>query len=56
MKKMKNLRMMSWLKYLFLSREVRWKWYRELEKGGTRREVLEGKERKRGLIITMKAK
>lgn len=40
--------MMSWLNYLFLSREVRWKWYGGLEeKGGTRREGgrdWEGKE------------
>lgn len=50
---MKNLGMMSWLNYLFLSREVRWKWYGELEEKGGRkgREVLGGRdweERKEG--------
>lgn len=46
MKKMKNLKKMSWLNYLFLSRGVRWKWYGGLEEGG--REVLEGKEERKG--------
>lgn len=55
--------MMDWLNYLFLSREVRWKWYGELEEKGGRVGVggegrkggkEEGKGRKRGLI--MKAK
>lgn len=49
MKKMKNLGMMSWLNYLFLSREVRCKWYGELELKGGREEGRKG--RAEGLII-----
>lgn len=58
MKKMRNLGMMDWLNYLFLSREVRWKWYGGLEleleeggrEGGSRREGRKGKAE--GLIMS----
>lgn len=54
---MKKMKMMSWLNYLFLSREVRWKWYGGLEEKGGRkgREVLGGKEEERAEGLIMKA-